>query len=197
MINTFIKAIVILVIPIVVFLAGAWVMWEVSDYHLVGQALSSSQAEDRQPLNSRFGYGVDEVDRHWGPVVSDDAALKAERRFLQFDLVFPFLYGAALATSLLMAWVFLGRPFNTVWLVAPVAITLVADWTENLVQLGQLRLYAEGGGAALQNGCIQLASSATITKLLFFSGTALFVVALVVVMLVRAIRQGLMPRPNS
>jgi len=48
----------------------------------------------------------------------------------------------------------------------PVAVTVLADWTENLLQLGQLRRYTEDGEAGLQPGWIRIASAATNLKML-------------------------------
>ena len=181
------KLAVMLTLPVLVFWGGVWVMSILSDRPCVVRRPDQLPApEDRKPLNQRFGYDVGEVTRHWGAL--DDAAFGAEQRFLELDLVFPFLYGAALATSLLIGWATLGRPFHPAWLLAPVAVTMLADWTENLVQLGQLQHYREGGGAALQAGWIPVASTATILKLLFFYGSSLFILVLMGVMVVRARR---------
>jgi hypothetical protein len=56
-------------------------------------------------------------------------------------------------------------------------IEVVADWTENLIQLGQLRLFAAEG--TLQPGWIQIASIATIVKVWLFYVSYLLVVGLV------------------
>lgn len=93
---------------------------------------------------------------------------------------FPFFYGAALATSLLILWALLGRSFNPGWVLAPVVITLLADWTENLVLLVQLRRYAESGARGLNAGWIQVASVATILKLVFFVASSLLIVAIII-----------------
>src|SRR3954465_10963180 len=134
---------------------------KLSDRDYVTQQLRQSAApEDQKPVQQRLGYDVGAVNRHWGAF--DNTALGLERRFLKLDLVFPFLYGAALSASSLRAWATLGRPFRPWWLMAPVAVTVLADWTENLVQLGQPRHYTEGGEAGLQPGWIRIPSPATI-----------------------------------
>lgn len=102
----------------------------------------------------------------------------SEQHFLKIDLFFPVFYGAALVTSLLMVWEMLGRPFSPAWILAPVAITAVADWTENLVQLAQLARFTND--KPLQASWIQLASLATILKLVFFTLSSMLIGAMVV-----------------
>ena len=185
--NVAVKTITILGLPLAVFLGGIWAMLKISDRDYVTQRLRQSAApEDQKPLQQRLGYDAGAVNRHWGAL--DNTALRLERRFLELDLVFPFLYGAALSASSLMAWATLGRPFRPAWLMAPVAVTVLADWTENLVQLGQLRRYTEDGEAGLQPGWIRIASAATILKMSSFVGAWLFLVGLVISVIVRALR---------
>jgi hypothetical protein len=144
---------------------------------------------ERDAANSAAALNLDvrrraiAVSRHWA-VLKETALLRAEQRFLELDLIFPFFYGAALATSLLIAWAALDRPFSPARLIAPVAITVLADWTENLVQLRQLSRYIDGGEAALQSGWIQLASVATVIKLVFFVGSSLFLGGLILLLLI-------------
>jgi len=184
----FLKLIAVLALPVVVFFGGAWVMSEMSNRENVRDRLHDAAApEDQKPLNQRIGYDVSAVTRHWGAL--DDAGRDAMRRFLELDLVFPFLYGAALLTSMLVVWTTIGRPFQPIWLIAPVIITLVADWTENIVQWGQLRRFVDGGEFALQAGWIQMASMATVIKLVFFLGSSLFLSVLVIVMVLSALKQ--------
>ena len=78
-------------------------------------------------MQQRLGYDTSAVNHHWGAL--DNTALRRERRFLELDLVFPFLYGVALSASSWRTWATLGRPFHAAWLMAPVAITVLADWT--------------------------------------------------------------------
>ncbi len=177
-----IRAFEIILLPAAVFSAGVWVMNEVSDRHLVSAALSEAYESDRTPLNQRFGYDAAAVDRHWRAIADRPAALEAERLFLELDLVYPIFYGAALASSLLFAWSYLGRPFSPGWAIGPVAVMVIADWIENLVQLTRLRHYADEGIAALSGPWIQIASGATIVKLTCFGIIALVLFMLVVVM---------------
>lgn len=170
-----VNAVVMLLLPAAVFFGGGWIMAKMSGRVLMKQ---------EKPLNQRFGYDVEAVQRAWQAF--DERALGAERRFLELDLVFPFLYGGALATGLLLGWASLGRRFNPAWLLVPIAITLLADWTENLVQLGQLSRFS--AGQVLQKSWIQVASTATATKLLFLCVSCLMLLSLLVLMLGRAFR---------
>lgn len=186
--KSLVQAIAIAALPALVFFAAAAVMSKASHLEYVDQIVGTTAAPaDRQPLHFRLGYNTDEVNRYWAAIVPDDAALQAERRFLRLDLIFPLVYGAGLVAALLVAWRLLGRPFKGGCLVAPVAITLVADWTENLAQLAQLRRYVAGGESALQDGWIRVASTATIVKLLCFGGACLLL-AILLVMMVRGAR---------
>jgi len=184
MVNLIVEAIILvgkaILLPAAVFFIGVFIMRKLSGHDYVKQQLRQKAApENRRPLNMRFrGYDVRAVDQHWG--VLDDHALKSEQRFLQMDLVFPLFYGAAFIAALWQAWSMLGRPFSLVWLIAPAAITVIADWTENLVQLTQLRLYKENGKAGLKSGSIRIASMATIVKLFAFTGMFFFLACLAV-----------------
>jgi hypothetical protein len=184
-----IKAIFLLALPLAIFVGGAWMMGAISNRQEVQARLRAvAKAEDQKPLNQRAWYDLADADRHWGALDSETRA--AEQLFLELDLVFPFLYGAALATSLLLAWAALGRDFSPLWTVAPVIITVVADWTENLVQLGQLRAYARAGREALAAGWIQVASAATLVKLAFFGISSVLLVVLVGLIVARSFKAG-------
>jgi len=162
MLKRLVQVMVIAALPAVVFFAAVAVMTQASHLQHVDQVVAETAAPaDRRPLHFRLGYGTDEVSRYWAPIVADDVALEAERRFLHLDLIFPLVYGIGLVTALLMAWRLLGRPFSRVWLIAPMVIILLADWTENLVQLAQLRRYVDIGAGGLQDGWIRLASGAS------------------------------------
>ena len=167
-----VAAILMLAIPAVAFVGGAWIMDE----------LSGRKDVPNPPLNRRFHYDKGDAETYWNAFKD----LGAEKRFLEIDLVFPFLYGGALAAGLLMAWAWQGRPFHPAWLLAPLLITLLADWTENLVQLGQLKRHLAGSG--LQAGWIQVASTATALKLTLFYASWLALFFLVGRMLWRALR---------
>jgi hypothetical protein len=185
--NFVVKAIVLLALPTAVIIGGAYVMAKLAGRQQVTQRLQdNAKPEDRTPLGFRIGgYNLEAVDRHW--VALDPDTRKLERRALELDLIFPFLYGGAIAAALLLTWVALDRPFHPAGLILPVAITVVADWTENLVQLTQLRLFDAGGKDGLRSGWIQIASTATTTKLVFFCGSSLLLIGLVVWMVVSGV----------
>jgi hypothetical protein len=186
------RAIFMVALPTAVFFGGVAIMKKVTHHQEAEKrACSASNPSDRKPLDQRFGYDAGAVDRYWGAI---DGALPAEQHFLEVDLVFPFLYGGALAASLLLAWSTLSRPFSPAWLIAPVAITVLADWTENLVQLAQLRRYSAGGAHALQAGWIRVASAATSLKLSFFGASSLLLLILVAMVLLCAARN---PAPGQ
>jgi hypothetical protein len=124
------------------------------------------------------GYDTADAAQLWG--LFDPRAQESERRFLLLDLLFPLFYGGAFLVALLRVWRDLGRPFSSVLLIAPVAITVVTDWTENLIHLTQLHRYMEQGEEGLQSGWIQVASAATTIKISLFAGTLLLLVGLAV-----------------
>jgi hypothetical protein len=165
------SAIVMLAFPAVVFLGGARAMIGISHREKVPE----------RPLNQRFFYNACDAQNYWAKF-SDRG--RAEQRFLELDLVFPFLYGGALAISLLWVWASLGRPFHPAWLIAPLAITALADWTENLVQLGQIKRFL--AGTPVQEGWILVASAVTALKLVFFYASWLGLLALVLLLIFRA-----------
>src|SRR6185503_17614925 len=174
------KAIVVLLLPAAVFLAGGYLMQRLSD---PGRLRDDVQEKTGlQGLGLRLqGYKLEVVEKYWGALKAKPGALDAERRMLEIDLVFPFFYGAAFAVSLLLAWAALGRTFHPAWILAPLFIEVVADWIENLILLGQARLFA-GSEGVLNSGWIQLASIATSVKVALFCVSYLLVIGLVVLM---------------
>ena len=141
--------------------------------------LQTLAKRERKPLNHRLqGYDVPAVKHVWG--VLDSRLLDREHAALRVDLFFPLLYGSAFAVSLLLAWKLWGHSFNRGWLFLPLAICLLADWTENLMQLRQLRLYRQTGPEALEPTWVRAASWATTIKLLFFIGCQILILALLV-----------------
>jgi hypothetical protein len=90
--NLAVKLITILILPLVVFLLGVWIMSKMSNRQYVTQRLrQGATPQDRRPLNQHLlGYDLDAVNRHWGAL--DDTAREAEEHFLELDLVFPFLW---------------------------------------------------------------------------------------------------------
>ena len=143
--------------------------------------------EPPKPLNQRWqGYDTDAVHDYWNALGVEGR--RAEQRFLELDLVFPFFYGAALVAGLMLAWATLDRPFQPAWLMAPVAIAVAADWTENLIQLDQLRGYVESGKDGLHSGWIQASSHATTLKLLMAGGSLLLLLWLASTIIVRVLK---------
>lgn len=159
-------------LPIVVLAGGALIMSMLSGHGYVTEQLQrEADPKDRMGLNMRLlGYDTEAVERHWSAL--DERALRSERRFLELDLVFPTFYGAALAYALWRASN-AGMIFSPIWIVILVAITMVADWIENLIHLSQLHPYMESGSAGLHPESIQTASVATVIKLIFFIGILL------------------------
>ena len=157
-------------LPLVAYFGAGAVLLVASRHRYVTKQLKEKgTARDRTQLNMRLqGYDKRDVAELWG--LLDERGLKIERRFLQMDLLFPIFYAGAFAVALRQIWADLGKTFSPI-LVAPAAITAVADWTENLVQLDQLRRYGENGSRGLQERWIQVASAATVTKLVAFFGT--------------------------
>lgn len=172
-------------LPVVAYFGAGLIMIVASGHSYVKEQLRE-KAPPNNPtqLNMRLqGYGTTDVAQLWG--VLDRRALDSERRFLQLDLLFPLFYGGAFLVALLRVWKDLGNAFSRVWLIAPVAITVLADWTENLIHLAQLRSYREQGKEGLQAGWIQIASAATTTKIVFFVGTLVLLVGLAICRIVR------------
>ena len=177
-----IRLVVAITLPIALFLGGAMLMFDLSDRDLVVDQLNAAEVKDRAPLYQR-GYSTDEVARHWGALKPD--GLKAERRFLVMDLVFPLVFGAAFLMCLWMLSSLLRWQLQPLWFAAPIMIMVIADWVENLVQLVQLSRYAVGGAVALQSGWIEVASMATVIKQAFSAGSLLLAVVLVTCVIFR------------
>ena len=140
------------------------------------QALSKREIPvNQQPLNQRLkGYSTDDVEKYWKQLDRD--ALDREKHFLFLDLVFPLLYGTAFLISMILAWKMHGK-LPSVWYILLVLITVIADWTENLIQIGQLERFVTN--ASLQAGWFRLASMATIIKLIAFVVMSLFLLIVV------------------
>ena len=176
-----------IVIPAGVSIGGGALLKRLSGRAAVEARLATLPEEHRKPLNSRWHYDKPAVEQHWRAL--DREALAAETRFLEMDLVYPFAYGGAFFTALLIGWAMLGRPFSPVWLVVPVAVTVVADWVENLTMLSQIRAYTAGGAAALDGGRVAFASVATTVKLAGLVALVLFTIGLLLLVIVSAVRQ--------
>jgi hypothetical protein len=104
------------------------------------------------------------AETYWGtlgaaPPLAGHPPLASERFLLKIDLLFPPIYGGALAAGLWCSAHALGRPDVGGWLMLAVLLMMVADWTENLVQLAELSRFTATGRASA--GWIALASTAT------------------------------------
>ena len=159
------RTIVVFALPAVAFCVGAWLL----------NKLSGREQVPKKPINRRFHYGKSEVVEYWQAFKD----LGTEKRFLELDLIFPLLYVGALAVSMAMAWRMREDDvFHPAWVVIPLVVTLIADWTENLVHLYQLRRFRAGGPAALEVGWIRIASAATALKLSFLGSCWLILATL-------------------
>jgi hypothetical protein len=179
-----------LVLPIVVFLSGGQILMRASGRDQLARPAGAATDANRKPLGQRFGYGDGDAASYWKSLEADGRA--AERRFLELDLLFPFFYAGALACGLLLARAMFGRPFPAAWIMVPVGLVMIADWTENLVQLDQLARY--DGGEGLQTHWIRVASAATIVKLL--AGGILFLGLAAVVLVALTTHGAAAPSAN-
>ena len=196
------RSLIAFLLPMVVFLAGAGVMIGASGHLQVSRQLNLLPGQmDREPLNQRLsGYDLETVRRQWSiftPEASGELRAKELRRseklILQFDLVFPLIYGASFLFSYGLIWTRVGRTRAARWMILPVAVTVVADWTENVTHLHQLQRHAAGGAEALQREWMQVASLATTLKLTCFavSGLAgLMLIGWFIFKSARALRSG-------
>lgn len=165
------NAIIAFGFPVAVLLGGGWVLDRLSGRASVIKQLTSAGRTIPQPLNMQWlGYGLESAWGYWFAL--QDEGRRAERKFLRLDLLFPFFYGGSLAASLWWVWLTLKKPFPLTWIVAPLAIALIADCAENLIQLNQLTRYRDvpRGNGNLQRPWIRAASCATVIKLWFMGG---------------------------
>jgi hypothetical protein len=176
MANAYATATLALALPLAAFLGGGLLLAELSQRQEPPKA--------QKPLMQRWkGYTAPEVAQYWKGF--DEAGLRAEKRFIELDLVFPIAYGGALLVGLLLTWAALGRPFSPAALVGAVGWTVAADWTENLMQFRQISRYLSAGPAGLEAPWISVASAATMAKLLGLGVSILGLLALIVLLLVR------------
>ena len=179
MANIFVTSVVAIALPVAAMIGGGSLMARVAPREV--------PAEKR--LLSRWqGYSVEEARAYWSAF--QRPGLEAERRFLEVDLIFPFLYGGAFLGSLLLLWSALGRPFPPAIPVATVAAMMVADWTENLVHLALISrlLGPDSSFGTLRQSWIALASTATSVKWVLIDASAIAIVLLVVVLFARNLR---------
>ena len=152
-----ISILLLIALPIAVVLGGGQLMNKIS-----GRFKVACQT----PLFLRWKYKESDVKDYWGALKKINTnALENEKRFLKLDLFFPFFYGGAFVISLTALWLMLDKPIALIWLITPAVVAMVADWTENLIQLRQIQLFIDG--ASLQADRIQISSIATAFKILF------------------------------
>jgi hypothetical protein len=183
--NLLLKVVLMIAIPAIVFLAGSGLMGKLSERKSTKAELKDAGLETLSMR--RQGYDTTYVDSVFTVLAEKDRNegsrfVANERRFLVMDLAFPFFYGGAFLAALLIGWSALGKPFDPVWLVLPIAVMVAADLVETLLQLGQLRSFTESG--TLDAGWIRVASIATIVKIWLFIATAFAIVGLVVATIV-------------
>jgi len=181
MTGTTVNAIMAVIFPIAVLLGGGWALDRFSGRAAAFKQLTSEGHRIPRPLNMRWlGYGIESAWSYW--VALQDHGRRAERTFLRFDLWFPFFYGGAFAASLWWVWPISKEPFPLIWIAVPIlAIALIADWTENLIQLNQLGRYQDvpSSTGSLQGAWIRAASCATVIKLWFMSSLYVGLIGLV------------------
>ncbi|SDL76048.1 hypothetical protein SAMN05660860_01213 [Geoalkalibacter ferrihydriticus] len=176
-----IKILVALALPVVLFFGGGYLML----LFTARDQFPQTSAPESVPLHFRLGgYNAEQAQAYWAWLGAEGQL--AELRFLEVDLVFPLVYGGALLVSLFLIWGWLGRPFRLAWLLAPLAVTVIADWTENLVHWHQLHRVLRQ--EPVQDFWMHMASLATTTKMLCFTLSATLLVALALKRLARISR---------
>lgn len=160
-------AMLAVVLPWVICALALFAMRQISGYgRVVSQLAAQADVDDRRPLYARRRYDSEAVARHWGAL--DSEALQAERRFLQLDLYFPFVYGAALMVSFICCFAAFASGFLVVVFFGATLVAMFCDFQENILQLGQLQRFVDGGPQRLQPSKVAKASLATGFKLLSF-----------------------------
>ena len=151
------KALFIVLLPVIVFVGTGWPMMHFTER----DQFRRTEAPESVPLNFRAnGYDAAAATAYWTWL--DTSGRAAELRFLKIDLAFPVGFGGAVLASLLIARAALRRRIHLLWLAAPVATAIAADWVENLIHLQQLRAFASGG--VVDADAIGRASAATVVK---------------------------------
>ena len=166
-----VKALLLVLLPFVVFNGGVWMMNVMSGREYLIQRLEGEKAglskegkKDYAFLNFRFcGYDAKAAKKHWELFAKDDKAVDAEKRFLEIrPRFFRFFTERRLLSAYWIAWAATGRTFNPAWILLPVALAVIGDWTENLIQLNQFQ--PTDGEVNLDAGWIRIANIATMVK---------------------------------
>jgi hypothetical protein len=178
MMRRVVPALVALAFPVAFFLGfGQLQSWH-SGRDAAMQAAGLSM---RDTLNTRWHYDAQDIDRFWSALQETGRA--AERKFLLEDLIFPVLYGGALAFSLLWLLPRTQLSWTPRLVVLPVVAGVIGDWTENLTQLALLRSYVPQHPDSLNSIAVNLSTFATAVKL----GGIMIATALLIVLTLEAI----------
>ena len=171
------RSLVCVAVPLTVLLGGGALMNKASARVFP----SEGSGEPLKPLNQRYlGYDTAAVTAYFDGLGTGKGK-EGERRFLEFDLVFPTVFAAALVAGLWMSAKAAGQRRPPLWAVGLIVIGLVADWTENLTQLRLL-----DAPLPLDDSVVNQASSATIVKL----WTETLVIVVIAAYAVAAVRRG-------
>src|SRR5829696_2216965 len=96
-------------LPFIAFKVGSWIIRGATDRREILDRIE--KLPEKKHLNERvLGYDVSAVRSLWGALQCEPCSdgkpslLDREQAALRLDLLFPVLYGAALAVSLLFTW---------------------------------------------------------------------------------------------
>ena len=107
-------------------------------------------------IHTRFaGYDIEAVRTQSKELGTE--GLAAYRRMLRWDLLFPIVYGSALIWTITRLWALIAPDTPTcTWVFLLPLVTMVADWSENIILLSQTKSLAEKPSP----GAIRVASRA-------------------------------------
>lgn len=169
-------------LPILVTIVAGKLMVEVSGRDRIVQSITDKGGTVPKALQRRFfGYDPSEANAYFDALGS--AGRWADIRLLQFDLLFPLLYGTALAFSIVTLRSALDIRASLAWFLIPVIAAIVADWIETAILLQQMKNFDLTG--TLDEGQIKLASIATITKSVSITLSAVLIILFAVALLIR------------
>jgi hypothetical protein len=151
------------ILPLVVLLGGIKAMNARPEHAAIAAVVPPLKALNVGP------YDADKATERW-KALRDKGALAAERAMLRIDLLFPLFYGVALGVGLWFSARGLGLA-GIATLLAPVLLMMVADWTENAIQLAQLSRFEAPSDVSAS--WIAIASVATCLKLALVGGLTL------------------------
>jgi hypothetical protein len=151
------QVLVIFAGPFGVLLAGGAAVGRMS-----GLSKHAGKAMERlkKPLIHERPGGYDLADLAAQDNALQEEGVRAYRRMLCIDLIFPIVYGPVLFAALCLARDLVGSGIPCLVLALLPAIVVIADWIENITLLVQTR--PDGGGPSA--GPVRLASCATAVK---------------------------------